>query len=205
MKRLAIAAAAGAILLVAALALVVANTSGDLAAAQDVEVEEQDTAQHRTVDDVLRGLVEEGVIDEDQARRVAEALREHAEQRLRGPWQGDPDGHERSDKQHRFRGNFRGEALKELFGDVSREELREAFENGTLDELIDREALVDRIRTAAEERIGAAIDKGHITAEQGQELLDKVQEKTESFLSGDFDFGSWKRPRFHRDVEDKDT
>jgi len=203
MKKLFAVSAAAVLMVFGALGLVVAST-GSSAVAQETETTEPDAPRFTTLEDVLHGLVERDVIDEEQADAVADALRDAFWHR--GPWMGekpedfDPDRRPDRFRPHRFRGfGFFGgaESLTDLLG-MTPDELRAALADGqTLSEIIDDpDSVVEAIVQQAAVRLTLAVEAGRLTQEKADELLDQVRNRAEAFLNGELDgFGRFRGPR----------
>ena len=84
-------------------------------------------------------------------------------------------------------------ALEDVWGDIDREELRDAIENGTLDELVDTEELANAFTELATERIDRAVESGRITEERAAQLLERVDEIAGAIEEGDFQVGWFLR------------
>ncbi len=145
---------------------------------------ESEATERTTVEDVLADLVDDGVINQEQADAVAEALREHMADR----------GH----RHHRF--GF-GLDIEETLG-MTPQELREALQDGqTIAEIaeangIDLDAAVDEALDEIQLRLDEAVEEGRLTAEEVEEKLAEIEERIDSFVNGELpeDFGD----RFRR-------
>lgn len=152
------------------------------AAAVAQEAEEDTTAiaeSVATVEDVLAGLVEDGVISEAQAEAVAEALEEAR------PARGS-------------RG-FRGigpatEAVADTLN-LTVEELRDTLQDGSsladiaAEQGVDIDLVIDQLVAEAQERLDAAVADGHLTAEEAAERLAEMETKITEMVNGELDFG----------------
>ncbi|MGI9529606.1 MAG: hypothetical protein ACR2NG_07840 [Acidimicrobiia bacterium] len=88
---------------------------------------------------------------------------------------------------------FLRDELKDVFGDMSPDEIKEAIENGTLADLIDTDAILESASSSLDE----AVADGALTAEQADRILERLVEKLESIENGDFELGR-KGRRGHR-------
>lgn len=88
---------------------------------------------------------------------------------------------------------FFGDGLKDVFGDMTPDEIKDAIENGTLADLIDTDAILDTASASLDE----AVADGALTAEQADRILERLVEKLESIENGDFEWGQKSR-RGHR-------
>lgn len=99
------------------------------------------------------------------------------------------DSGERAPRAQGF--GFLGEALKDVFGDMNPDEIKEAIEDGTLAELIDTDAILDTASGA----LDTAVADGDLTEEQADRILEGLVEKLESIENGDFENGDFELGR----------
>ena len=78
--------------------------------------------------------------------------------------------------------------LREQLSEFDRDEIRDAIENGTLDELIDTEALADSMLERAEEALDRAVENGRITQDEADEKLAELAERLEQLRNGEVDW-----------------
>lgn len=132
-----------------------------------------------TVEDVLSGLVEEGVITEAQAEAVAEALEEARPKRaMRG-----------------FRGI--GSAIEEVADtlNLTVDELGDALRNGSsLADIagvqgVPVATIVDQLVAEAQERLDAAVTDGRLTQDEADEKLADMETKITEMVNGELEFG----------------
>jgi len=132
-----------------------------------------------TVDDVLADLVEEGVISQDQADAVSEALHERVTHR-HGP--------------RAHRGFGLGLDLQETLG-MTPQELMEALQDGqTIAEIaeangVDLDAAIDDALAQIEERLDEAVTDGRLDADEAQERLAEIEERMTAFINGELPDG----------------
>lgn len=141
--------------------------------AQEEAPTETEATERTTVEDVLSDLVADGVITQDQADAVAEALRENVTRHHHHPGpRGIPFD------------------LEEKLG-VSAEELREALADGqTIAEIAaangaDLDALVAETLEAVEDRLDQAVDSGRLSAEEAAEKLAEIEDRIEDLVERD--------------------
>lgn len=170
MKNRLIAIAVGALALFGVLSFV---TFGPPAvfAAESVD-DYEDGSPAALIEPLLDRLVEQGFISEDAVEELEESLPDEVREFMRRPLR-DPDV-------ERF-GALGRDWLEDALGDITPDELRDAVENGTLDELIDVDAILDTAREA----IAEAVEEGRITAEQGERLLERLTQRLEALEDGE--------------------
>lgn len=137
--------------------------------AQDEESDGPDT--------VLDGLVDEGVITQDQADTVEERFRQRREENGRRGF-----GHRH--RGHLFGGEETREEILDLLG-VDAETLRERLADGeTIADIAgdDLDAVVDLLVDNAEERLAAAVENGRLTQEEADEKAADLEERIEERL-----------------------
>jgi polyhydroxyalkanoate synthesis regulator phasin len=186
MRRFLSVAAIAAVLLatVALTAALGTPRAAEAQETQDPEVTTEDEATDEspaTLTEILSELVEEGVITQDQADRIEEAIEE------RGRAHFDRRG-------HGFRGHG-GFATKPDLADIlglTPEELREALADGTtLGEIanetegVSRQDLVDALVEAGNERIDAALEADRITEDEAAGLREQVAQHAEDVIDGE--------------------
>lgn len=133
----------------------------------------EDSRVRTTVEDVLADLVEDGVITQEQADAVAEALRENL-------------------PQHRHhRGGFGfGLDIEETLG-LTPQELMEALQNGqTIAEIaaangVDLDAAIDEALGEIEARLDEAVEDGRLTADDVAEKLAEIEQRIDAFVNGE--------------------
>jgi uncharacterized protein (DUF433 family) len=172
--RKTLAAAATALLLVAGFAAGAALGSPGVAAADtadDVATE----APTGPVEEVLAGLVTDGVITQDQARAVADAL--HERLGARAGWHG-----------HRAGGNL--QVAADAIG-IDAADLLTALRDGqtvaevAADHGVAVADVVDAIVADANDHIDAAVEAGRMTADRANELKGELADRVEAFVNGD--------------------
>jgi polyhydroxyalkanoate synthesis regulator phasin len=172
--RKTLAAAATALLLVAGFAAGAALGSPGVAAADtadDVATE----AQVGPIEDVLAGLVTGGVITQDQAQAVADAL--HARFGAQPGWHG-----------HRAGGNI--QVAADTIG-IDAADLLTALRDGqtvaevAADHGVAVADVVDAIVADANDHIDQAVENGRITSDRADELKTELATRVEAFVNGD--------------------
>jgi len=172
--RKTLAAAATALLLVAGFAAGAALGSPGVAAADtadDVATE----APAGPIEDVLAGLVTDGVLTQDQAQAVADAL--HERYGDRPLWRG-----------HRAGGNL--QVAADAIG-IDPADLLTALRDGqTVAEVaaehgVAVEDVVNAIVADANEHIETAVENGHITSDRADELKAELADRVEAFVNRD--------------------
>lgn len=179
-RALTVAAATLAVLGMFVAGAFVFSPAGVVAQEDDpaTETESSDTGRV-TVEDVLADLVSDGVITQDQADAVAEALRENVTHR-HGP------------RGHRGFG-FGLDILETL--DMTPQELMEALEDGqTIAEIaeasgIDLDSVIDEALTEIESRLDEAVEAGRLDAAEVEEKLAEIEERIDAFVNGELPEG----------------
>jgi len=207
MNRLIIAASVVVVLIVSAISLVVVNAN-DPATALQTEITEPETEapMPEMMEEHLQDLVERGFITQEQLDEMEGRF--HG----RGPWIGelpegfDPDhfmehgprngelpegfnpeefmGHGFGPHEFWF---FGGDGdLMDLLG-VGPEELMDALAGGTplTDIIDDPKAFVDSIVDRMEEGLNQAVESGHTTREEADEILAEARSHAEAFVNGE--------------------
>lgn len=176
MRRIATALVAASIVVGGATAgALVSNPS--VAVAQEAETEETTESPRRAaLQGVLGQLVTDGVITQDQADRVAEAIAENAPRGFRG---------------HRHGGHHLT-TVAEVLG-MDEAEVIDALQSGdTIADLaaangVDLQEVVDAIVADHQERIDQAVADGVLTEEEAAEKLAQVTERAEAMVNGEFE------------------
>jgi polyhydroxyalkanoate synthesis regulator phasin len=176
--RKTIAAIATAAILLGGFSFALFVPTTEAAVAQEVESEEPETTVPQSVEDVLADLVEEGVITEDQATRVADALRERV---------GDFRGHRSG-----FEKGARLETVADVIG-IEVADLAEALRNGqSIAEVADAngssaQAVIDALVAEMNAKVDQAVEEGKLTAERADEIRANAPDKIESMVNGEFE------------------
>jgi hypothetical protein len=221
MKGLITAASVVVILMVAAIALVVINAD-DTATALQTDTAQQktestqpqtDTAEPETdgqmpefIEERLQDLVERGFVTQEQLDEMERRFREHE------PWNGElPEdfnpGHFKGPGfgpqygPHGFGFFGEDEDLMGLFG-VTPEELMDALGEGTppIDIIDDPDAFVDSLVDLMEEGLNRAVEEGHLTQAEADELIAEARSHAEAFIYGEgFEGEGFLGPRGPRD------
>lgn len=129
------------------------------------------------VQDVLDDLVAEGVLDQEQADAVAEALAENRPERPFGP-RHHPGPHL--------------EIAAETIG-VEPEELAEALRSGrSMAEVaeangVDPQVVVDALVADAEEHLARAVENGRLDEDEVAEKLDEITERITDAVNGELE------------------
>lgn len=152
-------------------ALVVASVGGAAPAeAQEIEGTEEAPA---TLDDILSDLVAEGVISQEQADSVADAIAE------RGPRHG------------RFgKGGRHLDLVAETIG-IDVEDLRAALEDGqtiaevAVDNEVAADTVVDVLVAEMETKLDEAVADGHLTEEEAAEKLAGAADRAQALVDGE--------------------
>jgi polyhydroxyalkanoate synthesis regulator phasin len=150
-------------------ALVVATVGGaSPAVAQEIEGTEEAPA---TLDDILSDLVAEGVISQEQADAVSDAIVERG-------------GH-----RHGRRG-MHLDLIAETIG-IDADDLRTALEDGqTIGEVaadngVDASAVVDALVAEMETKLDEAVTDGRLTEEQAAERLAGAADRAQALVDGE--------------------
>ncbi len=158
---------------------------GGAAVAQDDNtVAADDRPMPEGLKDVLRRLVDDDVITEEQAEAVGDALREHAA-RFKRPYRG-----------HGLRGYSPRASLEVVAGSLGIDEtdLLEALREGqSIAELAEAQGvalatIVDALMAQHEERISDAVADGKISDERAAELREQLEQRISRFLEGEIEF-----------------
>lgn len=153
-------------------ALVVATVGGaSPAVAQEIEGTEEAPA---TLDDILSDLVAEGVISQEQADAVSDAIAERG-------------GH----RHGRFgRGGKHLDLIAETIG-IEADDLRAALEDGqTIGEVaadngVDASVVVDALVAEMETKLDEAVTDGRLTEEQAAERLAGAADRAQALVDGE--------------------
>jgi len=214
MKGLTIAASVVVILIVSAIALVVINANDTATASQtETTVPESDTTEPESeaplpemMEERLQDLVDRGFITQEQLDEMEGWFRGH------GRWNGElPEGFDPEhfmghgprngelpddfDAEH-FKGRGFGphgfglfggdEDLTDLLG-LTPEELLDALADGTplTDIIDDPEAFVDSTVSFMEEGLNQAVEAGHLTQAEADQLIAEARSHAEAFVNGE--------------------
>jgi polyhydroxyalkanoate synthesis regulator phasin len=148
---------------------VVAAVMSGLALAQTSDDDDPGANYNSRVLEQLAPLVDEGIIDQDQADAIAEHFTQQFAERR-----------QLFEERQEQRAEDRQELLS-LLG-VTEDELREAMRSGsTLADLAEeqgvaRQDVIDLMVTQAQERIAAAVENGKLTQEEADEKLADITE-----------------------------
>lgn len=153
-------------------ALVVATVGGaSPAVAQEIEGTEEAPA---TLDDILSDLVAEGVISQEQADAVSDAIVERG-------------GH----RHGRFgRGGMHLDLIAETIG-IEADDLRTALEEGqtigevAVDNGVDASVVVDALVAEMETKLDEAVTDGRLTEEQAAERLAGAADRAQALVDGE--------------------
>jgi polyhydroxyalkanoate synthesis regulator phasin len=176
--RKTIAAIATAAIVLGGFSFALFVQSPEAAVAQEVESEELETTVPESVEDVLADLVEDGVITEEQATQVAEALRERA---------GAFKGH-----RHGFDRGAGLETVADVIG-IEVTDLAEALRDGqTIAEVADAngssaQEVIDALIAEMNTKVDDAVEDGKLTAERADEIRENAPERIESMVNGEFE------------------
>jgi len=211
MKGLIIAASVVVFLLVAAIALVVINADDQATALQSETTEpETEVPLPKFTEERLQDLVERGFVTQEQLDEMEGRFRDHGpwngelpegfdpeqlRERLRehGPWNDelpegfDPEQHMGPGSGPRGFGFFGGdEDLQGLLG-VTPEEMMDALAEGTplIDIIEDPDAFVDSLVGLMEEGLNKAVEEGHLTEAEADDLLAEARSHAEAFINGE--------------------
>ncbi len=176
MRKIATALAAAAIVVGGAAAgSFISNPA--VAVAQEAQTDDTtEDSRFTTLEEILGGLVTEGVITQDQADAVAEAISERAPRGFRG---------------HRHGGHHL-ETVAEVLG-MEPAELRDALQEGdtiadvATDNGVDVQDVIDAIVADHQERIDQAVADGNLTEEEAAEKLAEAAERAEAMVNGEFE------------------
>lgn len=80
--------------------------------------------------------------------------------------------------------SFGGFGFLDGMSGLSFSDLRDAMQNGTLDELLDTDAIVSQIT----EKLDAAVTEGDLTREQADRMLERLTEKLDAIANGELPF-----------------
>jgi polyhydroxyalkanoate synthesis regulator phasin len=150
----------------------------EAALAQEVGADEPETTAPASVEEVLADLVEDGVITEEQATQVADALRERA-----GAFRKHRSGGDRG---------ARLETVADVIG-IEKDDLTEALRDGqSIAEVAEAngssaQAVIDALVAEMNSKVDQAIEDGKLTAEQAEEIRANAPERIESMVNGEFE------------------
>jgi hypothetical protein len=223
MKGLITAASVVVILIVSAIALVVVNANDTATASQtETTVPETDVPMPGFMDERLQDLVDRGFITQEQVDEMEGWFRGHGRWNGElpdgfdpehfmghGPWSGElPDDLDVEQfKGHGFGPHGFGphgfgffgedEDLTDLLG-VTPEELMDALADGTplTDIIDDPEVLVESMVSLMEEELNQAVEAGHLTQAEADQLIAEARSHAEAFVNGEgFDGEGFMRRR----------
>lgn len=176
--RKTIAAIATAAIVLGGFSFALFVQSPEAAVAQEVELEESEATVPESIEDVLADLVEDGVITEEQATQVAEALRERA-----GAFRGHRPGIDRG---------ARLETVADVIG-IEVDALTDALRDGqTIAEVADAngssaQAVIDALIAEMNSKVDQAVEDGKLTSERADEIRANASERIESMVNGEFE------------------
>ena len=165
--------------------------------------------------DAIADAVEEGRITAEQGERLLERLTERLEAledgdgiglierfgfRLLPPDVDLDDLDPRPFLHHGF-GWFGGDGFGDLLDDVTPDELRDALEDGTLDEVLD----LDEILRSTIAEIEQAVEDGRLTPEQAERMIEHLEQRIDALADGEVGWGLSRGFRFgpwHDDARD---
>lgn len=182
---------------------------------------ETEVALPKFMEERLQDLVERGFITQEQLDDMERRFREHAPRngelpdgfdpeqfrerfREHAPWNGELHGDLDPERfkgpgfgPHGF-GFFGGdEDLMDLLG-VTPEELMNALTDGTplTDIIDDPDAIVDSLVSLMEEGLNQAVEEGHLTQAEADELIAEARGHAEAFINGEvFESEGFMGPR----------
>ncbi|HKZ29923.1 MAG TPA: hypothetical protein VJ482_09820 [Acidimicrobiia bacterium] len=186
--RKAIAAIATTAIVLGGFSVALVVQSPDVASAQEVVAEDTNVTVPAAIEDALAGLVQEGVITEEQSTQIAAALQERI-----GTFRG-----------HRgLAGRFHLETAAEIIGiDVA--DLADALRDGqTIAEVAEAngstgQAVVGALVDEMNANLDQAVEDGNLTTERADEIRAEAPDRIESMVNGEFE-GRMGR-RGHRGV-----
>lgn len=173
--RKAIAAVATTAIVLGGFSVALFVQSPDIASAQ--EVEDDARAVPETIENILAGLVEEGVINADQSTRIAEALRDRV-----GPVRG-------------HHGMARGSHLEtaaEVMG-IEVTDLADALRDGqSIAEVAEAngssaQTVIDALVAEMNANLDRAIEDGKLTTDRADEIRADAPDRIESMVNGEFE------------------
>lgn len=184
MKGLIVAASVAVILMISAIALVIINADDTATATQTETTEPQAT----TTRPPTKVTAPEAESAEPEAESAEPETRRHHR------WDGGlPDEFQAP----RFgpHGFWFFHGHEDLLGllDVTPEELMDALAEGTplIDVIDDPEAFLDSLLAPMEERLNQAVEEGHLTQSEADELLAEARTRAEAFINGEVAEGGW--------------
>ena len=210
MRRALIATGVVLVVVAGGIAAAAVITSPEVATAQE-EADEQEVAEEEAVDasdsdevmhdglarkaggfidEALAAVVADGVISEEQAEVVRDALLAHMAE------VGDRVREQFGERRGGFGPHLirpRLESLEELFGVEPRELLESLRQGLTLPEAleefeIDPDELIDAMVADASEGLDRAVENGRLDAERAEELKEKITEAITNLVEGGLDF-----------------
>ena len=175
--RKAIAAIATTAIVLGGFSVALVVQSPDVASAQEVVAEDTNVTVPATIEDALAGLVQEGVITEEQSTQIAAALQERI-----GTFRG-----------HRgLAGRFHLETAAETIGiDVA--DLADALRDGqTIAEVAEAngstgQAVVGALVDEMNANLDQAVEDGNLTTERADEIRAEAPDRIESMVNGEFE------------------
>jgi len=164
----------------------------DAAKRLGVEPNELDDALRQALENRVDEAVKDGRLTEDEGARLKEAIDSGDFPVLgapffRGPGPGFGHGFERGRMHMEFRGLDDAAEFLGLTGDELRAELEDGKTLAEVAKAHDKsvDGLVDALVTSANERIDAAVEEGHLSKEQADELKKTTRERVEAFVNGE--------------------
>ena len=94
------------------------------------------------------------------------------------------------------RKNLGNSELREQLSQYDRDEIKDAIENGTLNELLDTEAIADAMIQRTEEALDRAVENGRITQAEADEKLAELEERLEALRNGEVDLSETFKKRW---------
>lgn len=175
--RKAIAAIATTAIVLGGFSVALVVQSPDVASAQEVVAEDTNVTVPAAIEDALAGLVQEGVITEEQSTQIAAALQERI-----GTFRG-----------HRgLAGRFHLETAAEIIGiDVA--DLADALRDGqTIAEVAEAngstgQAVVGALVDEMNANLDQAVEDGNLTTERADEIRAEAPDRIESMVNGEFE------------------
>ncbi len=195
MKNRLIAIAAGGILLFGVLSFVTFGPP-DVFAAEAPAEEYEAGSPGAWLSSLLDRLVDEGIISPEQAEDIEEQVPDEARDFLRRPFRfpNDVDGLDELSQRFGAGPGAVRDILRDALEGLTPDELHNAIEDGTLDEIVDFDAVLDE----AERLIDEAVEEGRVTAEEGEAMLERLRDRIDALIEGELP------DRFDRFREDFD-
>lgn len=176
--RKTIAAIATAAILLGGFSFALLVPTPEAAVAQEVESEESETTTRQSVENILADLVEEGVITEEQATQVAEALRERA-----GAFRA---------HRHGFKVGASLETVAGVIG-IEVDALSDAVRDGqSIAEVAEAngssaQAVIDALVAEMNTRVDQAVEDGKLTDERADEIRTEAPDRIEAMVNDEFE------------------